>query len=269
MTSIGQSNNNNHHHYHHGGKENIVLKNTGGGEDEEILPYGDVGELCGGFGSLFVLNPLLSNETRLRVISLLIYHSGLDSNELCEGNTGITADIEHIWKTALKIMETGVRTSMLSSDPGTSRKDSCIQFCLLAENISDFIMTVHRTQTSYFEKDIIYDIQQIFIDITNSDDLNNRKRVMSAERLHSMLNKMGPTLIQNCLNGNIKKCATIESMISSWDVSFRHDYVNMEINNEKSLLSLFKLDIGWEKHVGRLRNEIIRNLCSFIIDTVY
>ena len=88
-----------------------------------------ISQLCGGFGSLFVLNPQLYNETRLRVVSLLIYHSGLDSNEICEGNTGITADIEHIWKTALKIMETRVRTSMLSSDPGISRKDSCIQFC--------------------------------------------------------------------------------------------------------------------------------------------
>jgi hypothetical protein len=225
-----------------------------------------ISQLCGGFGSFFVLNPQLYNETRLRVISLLIYHSGLDSNKMCEGNTGITADIEHIWRTALKIMETGVRTSMLSSHPGTSRKDSCIQFCLLAENISDFLMTVHRTQKSHFEKDIIYEIQQLFIDITNSDDLNNRKRVMSAKRLQSMLNIMGPTVIQNCLNGNIKTCATIESMISSWDVSFRHEYVNMEINNEKSLFSFYKLDTGWEKHVDRLRSEIIRNLCSFVID---
>ncbi len=180
--------------------------------DKEYAP------ICGGYGSLSMLEPEVYKKCRQNIISVLLHHTG-KRNMLSlikeEGNSELSA----VWHTALQIIETGVRSTLFQLQDGSSRKKGCIRYCKLADSISSFLMKIIPLSNAL--EITLKGISEIYAFTSRQKDVLCFAEIIESRNRRDLLRFLGLSVIQKCIGENIQSLGTIEALISSWQQSNR------------------------------------------------
>jgi len=167
---------------------------------------------AGGIGSLSALDPMAFSAARRAIVGALLYHTGLDCPTL-QANAECSIEIIEVWQTALRIMESGTRASLLSLKQGLSRKQGCQQFCILANCISKFLCKLYTAQLSRQRQSILGHIEEIYNVISCNEDLDYIQELMDAKTCQGILRYVGLSALHHCRPSTLRTIAVVECMI--------------------------------------------------------
>jgi len=172
-----------------------------------------VAQKAGGAGSLSALDPGTYSTTRKGVVRTLLYHTspGFSATSV---EFECSNEIIEIWQTALRIMESGTRASLLSSTSGRNRKQACQDFCNLADKISNFVCELHRSQLlSQERKSILTHIEKIYKLISCDEDIVYIKELLDAKTCQGILRYVGISTLTHCRPSSMKVTPVKECML--------------------------------------------------------
>ncbi len=218
--------------------------------------------LCGGFGSLSILEPERYRKSREKIITALLHHTNLTTAFL---NDEQRSEIQNIWRTALKIMEIGVRSSLFKLHQDCSRRECCIQFCENADAISEFLMNlIPQTIPSLCT---MSSLEEIYSHISNEHELKYLVEIMKAKSRRHLLEFLGLSVIHSCLKEKLSTHAMIESIISSWtrEVGQTSEMI-LQGNGDLSMQQLCTHHL--EGYVNEQKCEILSSLSLHLINSI-
>ncbi len=138
--------------------------------------------VTGGCGSLSPLNPHLYTSARKTIISVLLYHAGLQSLETEENK------LMPFWQKALQIMETGLRKQLSHFDG--SKKDGCEKFCSLVESISSLLLQKCRV-LELSEVEMLAEISKIYSWLTEVEWVQKWETAMTRQGILKYIGQVG------------------------------------------------------------------------------
>lgn len=208
---------------------------------------------CGGFGSLSMLEPESYRASREKIISVLIYLTG--SAAIISSDKDYGPELKHIWQTALKIMESGVRTFLFQLKDKGSRRMVCTQYCQHVDKVSDFLMKINPEVMS--THNVIDCLEEIYLLLPSEEDLTFLMGIMESRKRRQFLQYFGVCYVQSCLEHTNLTDAFVESIISSWSFNTR------QTNTTQSLV---KVETSSQERRIKSLQELMYNVEYEIID---
>jgi hypothetical protein len=114
-------------------------------EDAVVKLDEQVSQMIGGKGSLSSLCPEDYHPSRRRLVCTFIHHCNVYESLNKAALTGsVPMGLVQIWRSALRIMEDGVRTEMLQEKESCTRREQCSRLCRRYDMISTFLQSLER-----------------------------------------------------------------------------------------------------------------------------
>ena len=126
-------------------------------------------------------------------------------------------EIISIWRTALQIMESGTRSSLLSIKEGRSQKVACKKFCALADEISKMLSDLYRPKGRWSHDApcslLLTHIEKIYQVVSCEDDLKYIQGIMDVKMRHGLLRFLSLLFLSLSRPKSLKSISAIECSI--------------------------------------------------------
>jgi len=193
------------HHIGKGGEEDSELnKSELESIDQTILAH------TGGNGSLSTLDRPRYSQSRRNIIFSCLYHCGRLGESASTINSS-DEEISDVWKTALKIMESGIR-NFLTESSNTNKRMACREFCEIVDSVSNLLLQLQCASLSWTV--IKDDMENIYSTIICQKEVLFLKEVMELRTIQGVLRYSALNYINRTV-GNLRTHSAIECIIGN------------------------------------------------------
>lgn len=154
-------------------------------EDRVASMESEIIDVSGGLGSLSKICPSVYRSARIKINCAFIRHCNL--HEELFSNTGLDA-LKNVWRSSLKIMESGLRKALSDAKRSLSVKEACLQQCVLHNKISLFLLSLenHSNVVSSVEE-VSHEFLWFYNIICHENELEYLEGAMEAASRRALL----------------------------------------------------------------------------------
>ena len=168
----------------------------------------------GGVGSLSSLDSSY-NDARKSVVKVLLHHTGCIENSATLGDANDKA-LVLIWRTALNIVESGVRLAIMKPGLELGRGTACKKHCEHLQCLSLFLVRFEPSGSQAQVDACIEEVKVLYLSISAGEGLSNLRRFMAFTSKKAFLKCIGLVVVQQNLNRKDWTAAGAETMLTSF-----------------------------------------------------